>query len=60
MRLAASLALLGWASLTAGIAALTTPWAWAISAGVALLAAAALRAWDAVLAEQEETEGGDR
>lgn len=29
---------LGWALLTAGLAALTTPWTWALSGGVVLLA----------------------
>lgn len=38
MRLAASSLALGWALLTAGIAALTTPWAWALSAGLVLIA----------------------
>lgn len=60
MRVVIATAATGWALLTAGVAALTSPWAWALSGGIALLAVSALLLWDEILAAREEDEGGDR
>lgn len=45
--------LAGWALLTAGVAALTTPWAWALSAGLLLASYGAVGMLAAVRERQE-------
>ena len=45
--------IVGWALLTAGVAALTTPWAWALSAGLLLAAYGSVGLLAAVRERQE-------
>lgn len=50
--------IIGWGLVTLGVAELTTPWLWPISAGVLLLASAAVLIWTAASETEARSDSG--